>query len=32
MSIKAAILEKNEGEEVEKGEYTNLIMDDMEIK
>ena len=32
MSIKAAILEKNEGEEVEKTEYTNLIMDDMEIK
>jgi len=32
MSIKAAIIEKNEGEEVEKNEYTNLIMDDMEIK
>ena len=32
MSIKAAILDKNEGEEVEKSEYTNLIMDDMEIK
>ena len=32
MSIKAAIIEKNEGEEVEKAEYTNLIMDDMEIK
>lgn len=32
MSIKAAIIEKNEGEEVEKSEYTNLIMDDMEIK
>lgn len=31
MSIKAAIIEKNEGEEVEKKEYTNLIMDDMEI-
>ena len=32
MSIKAAIIEKNEGEEVEKTEYTNLILDDMEIK
>ena len=31
MSIKSAIIEKNEGEEVEKTEYTNLIMDDMEI-
>lgn len=31
MSIKAAILEKNEGNEVDKNEYTNLIMDDMPI-
>ena len=31
MSIKAAILEKNGGNEVDKSEYTNLIMDDMPI-
>ena len=31
MSIKAAILDKNQGNEVDKGEYTNLIMDDMPI-
>ena len=31
MSIKAAILEKNGGNEVDKNEYTNLIMDDMPI-
>lgn len=29
MSIKKAILEKNEGNEVEKSEYVNLILDDM---
>ena len=31
MSIKTAILEKNQGNEVDKSEYTNLIMDDMPI-
>jgi hypothetical protein len=31
MSLKAAILEKNEGEAVEFAEYTNLIMDEMTI-
>ena len=31
MSIKKAILEKNEGNEVEKSEYVNLILDDMPI-
>ena len=31
MSLKAAILEKNEGEAVEFAEYTNLIMDEMAI-
>ena len=31
MSIKAAILEKNGGNDVDKSEYTNLIMDDMPI-
>ena len=31
MSIKQAILEKNQGNEVDKNEYTNLIMDDMPI-
>lgn len=31
MSIKAAILDKNQGNEVDKNEYTNLIMDDMPI-
>jgi|LakMenEpi03Aug12_release.lakeMendotaPanAssembly.Ray.scaffolds.fasta_scaffold5965355_1 hypothetical protein len=31
MSLKQAIIEKNEGEEVEFAEYTNLIMDQMEI-
>jgi len=31
MSIKKAILEKSEGKEVEKGEYINLILDDMAI-
>ena len=32
MSIKAAIIEKNQGNDVEKSEYTNLIMDDMVIQ
>lgn len=32
MSLKAAIIEKNEGDDVEFAEYTNLIMDEMEIK
>ena len=32
MSIKAAIIEKNQGNDVEKSEYTNLIMDDMLIQ
>lgn len=31
MSIKKAILDKNEGNEVEKAEYVNLILDDMAI-
>jgi Leucine-rich repeat (LRR) protein len=31
-SIKELIIEKNEGEEVEFSEYTNLIMDEMEIE
>ena len=31
MSIKKAILDKNEGNEVEKAEYINLILDDMNI-
>ena len=31
MSIKKAIIEKNEGNEVEKAEYVNLILDDMNI-
>lgn len=31
MSIKKAILDKNEGNEVEKSEYVNLILDDMQI-
>ena len=31
MSIKKDIIEKNDGEEVEKTEYTNLIMDDMQV-
>ena len=31
MSIKKAIIEKNEGNEVEKSEYVNLILDDMNI-
>lgn len=31
MSIKSAILDKNQGQEVDKSEYTNLIMDDMPI-
>jgi hypothetical protein len=31
MSIKKAILEKSQGEEVEKSEYINLILDDMQI-
>jgi hypothetical protein len=31
MSIKKAIIEKNEGNEVEKAEYVNLILDDMSI-
>lgn len=30
-TIKKAILEKNEGNEVEKSEYVNLILDDMAI-
>jgi hypothetical protein len=29
MSLKASILEKNGGEQVEFAEYTNLIMDEM---
>ena len=32
MSIKKAIIEKNNGEEVEKSEYVNLILDDMNIQ
>jgi hypothetical protein len=31
MSIKKAILEKSEGNEVEKSEYVNLILDDMTL-
>ena len=31
MSIKKAIIEKNEGNEVEKSEYVNLILDEMHI-
>lgn len=31
MSIKKAIIEKNQGQEVEKSEYVNLILDDMNI-
>lgn len=31
MSIKKAILDKNDGNEVEKSEYVNLILDDMTI-
>ena len=31
MSIKKAILEKNDGNDVEKSEYVNLILDDMTI-
>jgi Leucine-rich repeat (LRR) protein len=31
MSIKKAIIEKNNGQEVEKSEYVNLILDDMNI-
>jgi len=31
MSIKKAILDKNEGNEVEKSEYVNLILDDMQL-
>ena len=31
MSIKKAIIEKNEGNEVENSEYVNLILDDMNI-
>ena len=31
MSIKKAILEKAEGQEVNKAEYINLILDDMNI-
>ncbi len=31
MSIKKAIIEKNEGNEVEKAEYVNLILDDMNL-
>jgi len=31
MSIKKEILKKNEGGEIEKDEFTNLIMDDMQI-
>jgi hypothetical protein len=31
MSLKASILEKNNGEQVEFAEYTNLIMDEMAI-
>lgn len=31
MSIKQAIIEKNDGNEVEKAEYVNLILDDMQI-
>jgi acidic leucine-rich nuclear phosphoprotein 32 family protein A/C/D len=32
MSIKKAIIDKNQGEEVEKAEYVNLILDDMNIQ
>lgn len=32
MSLKAAIIEKNGGAEVEFAEYTNLIMDEMAIE
>lgn len=31
MSIKKAVIEKNDGNEVEKSEYVNLILDDMTI-
>jgi len=31
MSIKKAIIDKNEGNEVEKSEYVNLILDDMNL-
>ena len=31
MSIKQAIIDKNNGNEVEKSEYVNLILDDMQI-
>ena len=31
MSIRKAILDKNDGNEVEKSEYVNLILDDMII-
>lgn len=31
MSLKASILDKNNGEPVEFAEYTNLIMDEMAI-
>lgn len=31
MSIKQAIIDKNEGAEIEFAEYTNLILDDMAI-
>ena len=27
-----AVMEKNGGKEIEKTEYTNLILDDMEVK
>ena len=32
MSLKAAIIEKNGGEQVDFAEYTNLIMDEMAIE
>ena len=32
MSIMKAVMEKNGGKEIEKTEYTNLILDDMEVK
>jgi hypothetical protein len=31
MSIKQAIIEKNEGADIEFAEYTNLILDDMNV-
>ena len=31
-TIKKAIIEKNEGNEVEKSEYVNLILDDMQLQ